>query len=541
MLGDARPKRRWFQFSIGGVLLLTGAVAAVMAFYVNRVQRQREVVALVEQHNGALSYDFQRNRQGRPRGPEWARKLLGQDFFSDLVHVRTTGIKNDEPRLTSIGSLKKLEMLNLRNCAAGDEVFRHFGDLTELRRLDLSGTKLSDAGLNKLDRLTKLQMLDLHQTRITDVGLRALRGMTELEGLDLSGTAISEVFRQFGDLTELRRLDLSGTKLSDAGLNKLDRLAKLQWLDLHQTRITDAGLQGLRGMVELNQLDLSGTAISDLGIEYMPHLPRLGYLNLNDTKVSDESLENLNGLPALVAVSLHGSLVTEAGLKRLKACGTLEKPTPQVQEVLLALTDRTELEFKNQPLSDVLEYFAERHNISIILGRRNWPSPSAPNEPKISADEKGFVLADALKAILEPLDMVYTVRYEALLVTMSPWRPKMRIQQSSELAASNGLLTKLDQPARALGFDRVPLGDLFLSIESQYGIQVLPDEAAFTAEGDVDEFLETIATVVDVINARRISRRSMLELTFDANALDCRIEGNALLVRPRNQKPADQE
>ncbi len=471
MAQSTLPWRRRLQFSLGGVLALITAISIVLGLYVNRVQRRREVVALVSRHGGAVTYDYQFDRNGKPPGPKWARAWLGDDFFADLIVVRVRGIKTDEPRLSSIGGLKRLLMLELQDCSAGEALFRQFGELTELKRLNLAGTQLSDDGLRAMHRLTRLTHLDLRQTRITDAGLSALRGMTDLE-----------------------------------------------------------------------ELDLSGTEISDEGLEHLKQLPHLQHLNLAGTRVGDEGLDRLNNMPALIDVCLYGSRVTEKGLATLKAIGTLEGPAPRVWHILKALTDKTELAFARQPLLDVLEYLAERHDIGIVLDVQASASLPDCGATPITANAKGMRLVHALKSILEPLGLTYDIRHEVLFVTASPPRPRMRIEEPADADASSELLAKLEQPATGLQFIDASLGLLLEVMESRYGIAMRVDETSFESEGDKserekDEFSEKLVA----FRTQGISLRAALELMLDGIGASGRIEGNSLVVAPRKETPADQE
>ena len=465
MAVERRARRRWLQFSLGGILALITAIGVALGLYVNRVQRQREVVALVKQHGGEIAYDYQRDRKGRPPGPKWARAWLGDDFFSDLIVVSAPGIKTDDSRLSSIGCLRRLVRLDLQDCTGGDAVFRRFDGLTELKRLNLGGTRLSGSGFLALNRLTKLTRLDVHGTKITDASLEALRGMSELEHLDL------------GD-----------------------------------------------------------TSIGDAGLEHLRQLPSLRYLNLAGTQVSDRGLKALNAIPALVAISLHGARVTEEGSEQLKACATLDAPTPAVKNALIALATGAETPaWTNQPLSNIFEYYEKRYGIQIVLDERAKAALGNRGDPRIDA-RAGRSLSKALKAILEPLGMTYAIRYEVLFITESPCRPAMRIRTPSSATQSSAeLLTKLDQPADGLGFVDAPLGGLFVALKNRYGITIRLDETQFPTEADFDECLET---PVMIIKAKGVSLRSALELALDACTMDCRIEGDALVVAPRKQTPA---
>lgn len=466
MAAETYFKRRWFQFSLLGILMLITAVGAGLGLYVRRVQKQCEVVAFVKQYHGELTYDYQWDRRSHAPGPTWARDWLGDDYFSDLIAVRVSGINGDEPRLSSIGSLRRLVALDLEGCAVGDDLFRRLGELTELRRLNLGSTQLPDAGLHAMGRLTKLTRLELRQTKITDASLIALEGMMELE-----------------------------------------------------------------------HLDLAGTSIGDAALQHIENLPRLRYLNLAETNVSDDGIQHLNRLPALLAVGLHGSHVTEEGLTRLNACGTLEKATPPVAKALLALADDTETTTLGKAsLSNMLVYLQERHGVGIVLDERVKPTLPRQGDPRVTANLKGPTFSHALRSLLEPRGLTYTIRYEVLFITKAPPRARMRIQEpAAESDISSELLARLEQPVPRFEFVDAPLGWIFEAMKSQHGVAMRVDEKAFLSTSDEDEFLETPIT----IRVEGVSLKSALELALDGIDADCRIERGDLVVSPRKETPAE--
>lgn len=452
--------KRWLQFSLAALFTLTAVVGVGLGLYVNRVQRQREVVALVKRHGGELAYGYQLEHKGSPPGPEWARAALGDDFFADVVVARVRDVNTSEPEFSSIGSLERLVVLDLQDCEVGDPVIRQFGNLTRLTKLNVGGTRLSVAGLPALRRLTSLRRLDLHQTAISDASLSALRGLTELE-----------------------------------------------------------------------HLDLAGTPIGDEGLPHIRQLPRLRYLNLAGTRVSDQGLNYLNEIASLTAVGLNGSRVTEQGLQTLRAFATLEKPTPAVARTLVALTASTEpVKWNAQPLSDVFEYLEERHGIQIVLDNRTSVTLSHRGNPLITANVQGPLLSDMLKAVIEPLGLRYSIRYEVLRVTRAPLKPPVRIQEPAEgTTPSPELLAKLQQPSVGFQFLDAPLGAILVSLKSQYGLEFEVDEAAFASRSDEDDFLEQLVT----IDVDDISLKSALELLFEGAVADCRIDGDKLILASR--------
>jgi hypothetical protein len=149
-----------------------------------------------------------------PPGPEWARRLLGVDFFADPMEVRFT-----DPTLYLIA----VSVMPPPPCEPTDASLRAIARLTGLECLDLANTQITGRGLATLKALKRLRELDLDCTRVTDVGL--------------GGVA---------ELASLRALDLFGCNITDAGLEHLKGLSGLRRLNLSQTHVTDEGVRRLQ-------------------------------------------------------------------------------------------------------------------------------------------------------------------------------------------------------------------------------------------------------------------------------------------------------
>ena len=54
-----KPKRRWFQFSVRFLLLLTAAVAVWLGFTMKRVRDKEEAVRAIHDLGGTVRYDYQ--------------------------------------------------------------------------------------------------------------------------------------------------------------------------------------------------------------------------------------------------------------------------------------------------------------------------------------------------------------------------------------------------------------------------------------------------------------------------------------------------
>ena len=127
-----RRRRRWSRYMLQGTLLLALLLAipcSWLAVKMERAERQRAVVEEFENLGGVVWYDYQFDRadipnaeQAEPPGPPWLRRLLGDDFFTNVT------------------------------------------------KLDLMQTEIGDAALNDLEVLSELQSLSLGE-RVSDAGL----------------------------------------------------------------------------------------------------------------------------------------------------------------------------------------------------------------------------------------------------------------------------------------------------------------------------------------------------------------------------------
>jgi hypothetical protein len=165
---------RWrFQYSILSLLGLMVAVALPFAWLeteMKQAKTQHGVMEVFRRFPTRVMYDC--DREGRAMalpGSRWLRRLLGDDFFGNVVDV----------------------------CVECDETFTdadmvHVGSLPKLEALRLAGAGITDAGLEHLKGLARLQRLELYDTNITDVGLRHLNGLTQLQHLWLGDTKVTD-------------------------------------------------------------------------------------------------------------------------------------------------------------------------------------------------------------------------------------------------------------------------------------------------------------------------------------------------------------
>ena len=175
---DSTPRRRWYQYSLRSLFLVTLALALWLGWICHKANQQKKAVEAIRGLGGGVYYDcdfdanghFDTNGEFDAKGherPAWFRNLVGVDFLASVNEAWL-----DDARVS-------------------DAELEHLQALTKLTALDLSGTRVTDAGLEYLRGLTRLRFLDLSDTRVTNDGLKHLQGMTRLETLWLDGTQVT--------------------------------------------------------------------------------------------------------------------------------------------------------------------------------------------------------------------------------------------------------------------------------------------------------------------------------------------------------------
>jgi len=178
---------RWrFQFSLRSLVVLVVAVAVPLGWFgvkLREAERQRKAVEAIRAAYGKVLWDYEVDEHGfdsgkqEPPAPAWLRKVVGDDFFADVLFVAF----HDPTKV-------------------GDVVLDHVEGLSRVKALDLSGTQLTDAEVQQLKGLTELEQLFLDDTHVTDVAVKHLKGLRRLEQLNLVNTQVTNK-----GINELRR------------------------------------------------------------------------------------------------------------------------------------------------------------------------------------------------------------------------------------------------------------------------------------------------------------------------------------------------
>ena len=234
---------RRFQLSLRTLLISLTGMGIWLGIEVNGARRQQAIVSAIQEAGGVVRYDwelagdhsdwktgFPETGATHPPGPEWLRRIVGDDFFQAVVAVFSTEVPLTDDQLPSVELLPALRILALGRTGIGDASLPRIGRLRRLRFLDLSDTNVTDAGMDYVARLRGLKMLwvgawaAVPESTVGDAGLRRLAPLSGLTDLIVAGDGVTDrsvpLFEQF---KELRRLHLLSTMVSEKGRARIAR------------------------------------------------------------------------------------------------------------------------------------------------------------------------------------------------------------------------------------------------------------------------------------------------------------------------------
>ncbi|HEV3340617.1 MAG TPA: VWA domain-containing protein [Pirellulales bacterium] len=102
--------------------------------------------------------------------------------------------------------------------------------------------------------------------------------------------------------------------------------------------------------------------------------------------------------------------------KKYKAVDLTEH-SPKETRIIQALDEKTDLDFGEQPLTDVVEYLKQRHGVEIQLDDKVLADAGMGSDMPITRRIKGVTLRSALKLLLGELDLTYVIRNDVLMIT----------------------------------------------------------------------------------------------------------------------------
>jgi len=186
----AKPRRRWFQFSLGSSLLVMTVFGLWFGNRMDRARRQERAVAALHER-GDVIYESRfsapsldtRFKKTAPYAPKWLRAVVGDDCFDRVrtVHLDESPTNYD---LRYLEDLPDIESLVISGPDVSDDGLQHLQYLHSLKELVLESPKISDAGLVHLHSLQELRVLAVY-CAVTQKGALALLPLRKLERLDV--------------------------------------------------------------------------------------------------------------------------------------------------------------------------------------------------------------------------------------------------------------------------------------------------------------------------------------------------------------------
>ena len=110
-LAPAKHRRRWWQFSLGTLLVVIAILCGLFAWAGGQfrcVQQRRQAIVYLKDFGFDIQNDmsdFVLNGAGDldPPGPKWLRNWLGDDFFVDVVSVSSDVSRNNDGSARALG------------------------------------------------------------------------------------------------------------------------------------------------------------------------------------------------------------------------------------------------------------------------------------------------------------------------------------------------------------------------------------------------------------------------------------------------------
>lgn len=81
------------------------------------------------------------------------------------------------------------------------------------------------------------------------------------------------------------------------------------------------------------------------------------------------------------------------------------------------LDETTSLEFVETPLQDVVDYLSDQHKVLIVLDKKSLSDVGIAVDQPLTANLRDVSLRSALGLMLEQVDLTWTIRHDALVIT----------------------------------------------------------------------------------------------------------------------------
>jgi hypothetical protein len=193
-----------------------------------------------------------------------------------------------------------------------------------------------------------------------------------------------------------------------------------------------------------------------------------------------------------------------------------------------ALDDTTSIEFISTPLTDVVAYLEDAHEIPILLYCKKLSEAGCSSSKPITMALEGFSLRAALQVMLHEQGLAPVVRRQVLLITTlddaAAWRDETGLPEI--LAGTNAELVQSLQGVANCKFKETPLKEVLSHFRNQESIPIRFKESAFVGRS---RLLDEPVT----LPLRGVSRVTALGFVLDDHELSCTELDGEMWVKPR--------
>lgn len=232
-------KRRKLKFALRSVFLAIAALSFPLGLLVNSAHKQERAVVEVLRAGGKVAYAHQvsagpqdrhlyfyqipLNARAAPPGPEWLRRIVGDQYFIKVVAVWLPS-RPSERVLEYLQYLPHLIFVDAGSSEIANADVTLLSKAASIEELHLTSTPLTDDGIACLRPLSHVRILDLYGTHVTSAGIMALKpdilshdGLVTLDVLDLGCTDVSDdvIDTLLNNFHELARVNVGGTSVTE--------------------------------------------------------------------------------------------------------------------------------------------------------------------------------------------------------------------------------------------------------------------------------------------------------------------------------------
>jgi len=359
--------RSRLRFRLRTILLSTVIAATLLSFFANRLHQARKQRHALESLKDVASVTFQweaslgvKNQDGinqgivefteafkaresqTPRGPEFLRNILGDDFFNKPVSIRLSD--PDPEDLRALGSLTSIESLGISDLASSSTIdLSNFGHLRRLIVNDAPG--FTGREISQLPNPDRLQFLNLANCGLSQNGLQQIGRCTNLLELGIAmpvGGEVNDKSTQFlSSLSCLNQVVFFSVPVGRRTLNRLSQLRQLRFVRFYSTDLHSGDLNCLSKCPSLSHVKVYDCAIDDSSLSRINTFPSLRLLELGFTDITDEGVRKISESRTLRNLALlNGNTVTDRCLGYLESMLWLEELTVSQSDFSQEAIDR---------------------------------------------------------------------------------------------------------------------------------------------------------------------------------------------------------